>query len=1137
MDGVIVTVTGTTYKAAANPSGSFTIGDVPPGIYTITAEKAGYTNGVSAEFEVIEGAAVWVTAKLSPNLFVENGAAKAVIVVPDVSIGVEDYAASELQYHIHKSTQAMLQIVKESSALPEGLLPVYIGRTQAALSIGLDGGAMGPRSYAIRTTSNGIYITGHDEAGSSLDLTKDAGTLFGVYDILRNDLGAKWLWPGELGEEIPQKTSFSMNHRDLMEQAQLQHTRWRNVSLVADVTGVAPSVKAQFMQDQSVWLRRHGFAEGISLNYGHGFTNYWDRFKDSHPEYFNLLPDNTRRPSHPYYPGAGSLISMNVGNEGLQNQVISEWLANRTEKKSWVNGIENDTPGLDRSPETLALDNTSVPYPVPEGKEDLYLPYSLSDRYAKWYLALQQKARAYDPDAKVIGYAYENYSAPPADTQLNSDIVIGIVPTHLFPWTDENSQSFKEQWEGWYEKGASIYLRPNYTLAGHNLPIQYAEAFGDDFAFAYSRGMIGTDFDSLTGMFAAQGPSLYMVARMHEEAGKGVQSILDEYYGAFGPAKHKIEQYFDYWGTVTERAEQTFLGLDISKMHVDSVFADFHRVIDLLFTASDFSAARAILDEAKALAAGDAKVLQRIEFLEKGLVDAELAVKMMAANRLAQSDPAKEIDLIAAVQQLDSYRQSIASSNAVNIWYATWAENRTINRALYQEYKKYDLLAKLPAQWDFKWDPEETGETNQWYSEASGETWDTIGIDSVWEKQPNGIAWKELHGSDYDGVAWYRTTFDAAETEGNLALLFGAVDKSSKVWVNGILAGENMYDPVTNPNAWKDPFTISLDQKVRQGSNTVVVRVESRSGAGGIYKPVWLVRQTRSAPISLADWSVSPAEAVVSPVSPVTVTTYDGFNMFINPNASTSGGIELILDAGSSALTSALAFKNRPTSTNLSIRNMQVWIGSEDDGVHFDEMVYGGTVPGTNAAGEMRTVDITDSAKRYYKLVVSSNFFGAINGASSNQDRIQVAKFYSVSAPPVSVISPTEKASHNGFVMYTNPNASVAGSVDLRFDLGTAQTVEELLVKNRPAATNLSVKAAKIYVGTGDDGVVFDKEIFNGPIPGTITADAVRSIMISPVHKRYFKVVITDNFFGPINGSPNQNGVQLTEFQYVKKLE
>lgn len=1073
---------------------------------------------------------------------VKEGVAKAVIVIPSQPNTVENYAAEELQYHIKEATDVTLQISKESEALPQEVLPIYLGRTESALQAGIDGSTYKPRSYTIRTTPQGIYIAGRDESGSFAytDEPQGAGTLLGVYDILRNDLKVKWLWPGKSGEDIPHTASISLGQYDVKHEAQLEHVRWRDVpSRMVDVKGVPAEVRAKFAQDQLIWLRRHGLTQGVSLEYGHAFEDYWDRFKDTNPEYFNLLSDGTRRPGHPYSPGAGSLISMNVGNEGFQNRVIQEWLDNRTVKRPYVNGAENDTPGLDRSPESLALDNTTNPYSVPVGKEDIYLPYSLSDRYAKFWLSLQEKAKAYDPDVKVIGYAYENYSAPPVDTQLNEDIVIAIVPEYIFPWSEPNREKFRAQWDGWYNTGASLFLRPNYTLSGHNMPLQYAKEFGEDFNYAYDRGMFATDFDSLTGMYGTQGPSLYMVARLNEEPGKDVEAILDEYYGAFGPAKAKIKEYFNYWNEVTERAEAKFQTLDLSHEHIDSIYADFNQIIDSLFTLNDFITAQSMLEEAKELASGsETKFLQRVEFLEKGLTEAKLTWELVTKFKEAKSDPAKEPEMIQALQSLDSYRKSIASSGASNIWYSAWAENRTIPRVLYQELDKYELIDKLPKTWSFKWDPTEVGDAEQWYSESSNTTWNLIDIDNVWQRQPIGQQWKNDHGAEYTGVAWYKTTFEAGtESLDNLALLFGAVDKSSTIWINGQLAGDNIYDPVTSPNAWQDPFQINLADHVRAGTNTVVVKVESRFGVGGIYKPVWLVRNKNSAPISLADGTAAPIPAQVSYPSSVEKVEYSAFNAYIahDPEAE---GIELLLDQGADVEVQALQFANRgDAATKLNIAGMKIMVGSSDDGVQFDQEIFNGAVAGDIGAGEERKAIFAKVKKRYFKVVVTSNFWGPIGAGVADQDRVHAGPFSFNRTSPVSPVQPTVKSDFNGFVMYTNPLASTSGSIDLMVDLGQVEKVAELQIKNRPAATSLAVRAVSVWVGSQDDGEHFDQEIYNGVIPGTISANEVRSIAITPSTKRYFKIKITDNFFGPINGNSNQDTIQLTELRYTKKLD
>ncbi len=74
-------------------------------------------------------------------------------------------------------------------------------------------------------------------------------------------------------------------------------------------------------------------------------------------------------------------------------------------------------------------------------------------------------------------------------------------------------------------------------------------------------------------------------------------------------------------------------------------------------------------------------------------------------------------------------------------------------------------------------------------------------------------------------------------------LYFGAVDESCKVWVNGKFAGEH---PFVKPDDWRTSFPIEITDCIdwNRPTQLVVVRVEDKSGAGGIWKPVWLVSKT-----------------------------------------------------------------------------------------------------------------------------------------------------------------------------------------------------------------------------------------------------------------------------------------------------
>ena len=67
---------------------------------------------------------------------------------------------------------------------------------------------------------------------------------------------------------------------------------------------------------------------------------------------------------------------------------------------------------------------------------------------------------------------------------------------------------------------------------------------------------------------------------------------------------------------------------------------------------------------------------------------------------------------------------------------------------------------RLPDPWQFRWDSKDEGVAGQWFGEtvdASG--WQQIETNAAWEEQSVGKAWKAEHHTDYDGMAWYRTTF------------------------------------------------------------------------------------------------------------------------------------------------------------------------------------------------------------------------------------------------------------------------------------------------------------------------------------------------------------------------------------------
>lgn len=115
----------------------------------------------------------------------------------------------------------------------------------------------------------------------------------------------------------------------------------------------------------------------------------------------------------------------------------------------------------------------------------------------------------------------------------------------------------------------------------------------------------------------------------------------------------------------------------------------------------------------------------------------------------------------------------------------------------------------LDGWWEFITDPDETGEEERWFADFPLGDSVRITVPGVWET--------ELGMEDYQGVAWYRTQFDAGFA-GRCLLTFGAVAYIARVWLNGEYLGEHEGD-----------FTaFRFIAQLNEGDNELVVRVDNR---------------------------------------------------------------------------------------------------------------------------------------------------------------------------------------------------------------------------------------------------------------------------------------------------------------------
>jgi hypothetical protein len=604
---------------------------------------------------------------------VRDGKAVASIVIPVHPLAVESYAARELQYHVERATGAKLAIVAEGEETA-AKAHVYLGKCVAAANLHLDPSSLPGNSYILKSTDNNLYIVGKDGRGDPLNRDTHEGTLFGVYDILEDDMQVRWLWPGELGEVIPRRDNLSLAPADAVVQPPLWFKEWREAA----------------SEGERIWLKRQRFGRSIQPQYGHSFGQYWERFGRTHPEFFNMLPDGTRR-LDPTADSGPEWVHMCVSEPGLGRQIIADWQAKGAPE--FLNVCENDGWAGCACPKCLSWDEPEPDNPVAfdqrleaaqkafaghQGRQDEWMLQlgSLSDRFARFWERVSEEAVKIRPDVKVVSYVYDNYRKPPAKATLNSNILCGLVPHEsIFGYGKLDSAMFRHDWSGWEKTGCRLFLRPNYTLQAPNFPANYARTLGEDLKFAMAHGLKGADFDSLTGKYATEGPSLYMLAKILNHPDAPVDAVMEEFYAAFGPASASVREYFNLWESIYphySEAEQASC-IDSKRKYGAGLYGPYYILAPALYPPKIMSQARAILGRARQEAAVEPKVSARIEWLAKGLQHAEL---MLAAERAYEKgvDTGDKSEFQAAYQALRDFRQANQEYDKTNFAGLTGAE-------------------------------------------------------------------------------------------------------------------------------------------------------------------------------------------------------------------------------------------------------------------------------------------------------------------------------------------------------------------------------------------------------------------------------------------------------------------------------
>ncbi len=773
---------------------------------------------------------LWVTAceidrAWGSIVLVDNGQARAVIVLPDDPADLEQHAADELVEHIKLMSGVALPVVTAGANI-EGRLPILIG---AAADDALAENVMRRQAeerphwnieYRLEqggdTFAFALWVTG--EAVQLRGGMGPAGTRTAAYEVLEQ-LGVRWYMPGKYGRIIPKKTTLELALQQTIQvpsfvrrQATRRPTRDPHYDARARLGGLGSLPGT------------HGFPKPDGLRHR--------QLRSEHPEYYGLRANGER--------GGRQLCVSNPDVIDLVARAIRQRLdavEAPADTRRIISVGPHDGGGHCLCADCRALDapdHVTTPLATPEP--------SKTDRYV-WFINKVLEALEDDyPNVRIGMYAYASYQLPPERVEPTGRLVISIAPIHQCRHHGPNNPNCPESsyvpwlYENWQPYVNEIWCRGYlYNLACPGLPISLTHRLREEVPLWYEMGVIGYEAD-YASTFATYNPGPFLRNRLTWDHTLDVDELLQDFYhGFYGPAAEPMEAYHTL----------------IDKRHGQS---DYHTGaswdIPNFYPERVRVALRGYLEEAEGLVEEGSDDAVRVEITRKGFEWLDAYCNLM--DRRNRHDFIAEMEYMEEMREILTSLQEDYDARMLDQYLANWLQ-RFIGRISDETYATLagggEIVAPFSPEWKFRQDPEQWGRYIGLHKpESEGGNWQTIRTDTSWSNQ--GLRY-------YYGQAWYRQTVEVpAEYDGRTVYLwFAGVDRTAEVWVNGTFVGANHdgaeFDLGAHGSAFRT-FEFDATEAIRfGGANVVTVRAVrpriSELGTGGIVGPVMFYVPGRAA--------------------------------------------------------------------------------------------------------------------------------------------------------------------------------------------------------------------------------------------------------------------------------------------------
>jgi Domain of unknown function (DUF4838) len=485
-----------------------------------------------------------------------------------------------------------------------------------------------PEEIVIAASEKHVVIAGRDRwdparldvatrEGVIKGVQQEYGTINAVYTFLQDQLAVRWLWPGELGEDLPRNERITIH-------APFEYRHHPQMRARGSMFNYCRLGNKGYGRSQEWTMRQRLQLDSLAIEGGHGFGDWWERYHEKHPEIFALQPDGTRSgfPS----PHNAKLCMSNPKVWELWLDKVAGELAQDPHRT-----VFNASPNDGWASGHCVCEKCSA-WDHPDGEPRVFNWFHLnkerpatSDRDVtfanKLGELLKQKYPGKDYRVMMLSYGHSRpapVKARPADNVIMTIVANFFGRTGLVDRGSTRGDTYRAQFEAWSKIVPAMFWRPNTgSPAGwqQGLPDIHVAQTIRDFKDVAAANCIGIYIDGVWEHWATVGPLYYIMAQLAWNPAADSDAILADYYArAFGPAAPHVREYFE----AIEKQRMAFT----TKNGEAGVFT-----FPQLYTADLLRDSQARLDRAAAAVPADSLHAKRVAFIRAGLTYTRMTVE------------------------------------------------------------------------------------------------------------------------------------------------------------------------------------------------------------------------------------------------------------------------------------------------------------------------------------------------------------------------------------------------------------------------------------------------------------------------------------------------------------------------------